>query len=123
MDAVGNGWVSEEEKDINGIGVGVDEHGFSIDLERTCKGLTGIGDETVRHLETVNVRLMFRKTTKRIACSVCRKTEKGDEQEQSGKRRPVIESANPPRRAVTCEQPATGHESQIEENEEHGGKE
>ena len=95
MDAVGNGWVIEEEKDINGIGVGVDEHGLSIDLERTCKRLTGIGDETVRHLETVNVRLMFRKTTKRIACSVCRKTEKGDEQEQSGKRRPVIESPNP----------------------------
>src|SRR5215469_5829068 len=123
MDAVGNGWVIEEEKNINGIGVGVDEHGFSINLERTRKGLTGIGHETVGHLEAVNVRLMFLKTANRIAGGVCRETEKGDEQEQSGKRRPVIESPNPPGRAETCKQPANGYESQIEENEKHGGKE
>ncbi len=55
VDAVRDSGVIVEEKDVNGIGVGVDEDVFAPNLELVSGGLAGVGKNAVSDLETVDI--------------------------------------------------------------------
>ena len=123
MDAVGDSRVIEEEEDVDGIGIGINENSFAVNLEGTCEGLTGIGDEAVADFETVNIGLVFLKAAERVAESTGGETENRNEEEKSWERGPIIQGTNAPSGAGTGEKPANGAIAQIKKNEEHRGKE
>ena len=123
MDAVGDSRVIEEEEDVDGIGVGINENSFAVNLEGTCEGLTSIGDEAVADFETVNIGLVFLKAAESVAESTSGETENRDEEEKSGERGPIMQGTNAPSGAGTGEKPANGAIAQIKKNEEHRGKE
>ena len=123
MDAVGNGGVIEEKEDVDGVGVGINEHGFSVNLEGTREGLAGIRDEAVADFETVNIGLVLLKAAESIAESTGSETENRDEEEKSWERGPIVKGANAPSGTGTGEKPADGAIAEIKKNEEHRSKE
>ena len=108
VDAVGYGGVVKEEEYVDGIGVGIDEDLLAEFLERDGTVLAGVGQDAVGDFEGVDVGLIFLEAAEGIEDGRSGETEKGDEQEQRGKRGPVIDSTKAPRGAVTCEKPVDG---------------
>ncbi len=76
MDAVGYRGVIEEQEDVDGIGVRVDENGFAVYLKRMREGLAGVRNDAMSDFKAINVRLVFRIAAEGIADDVGSETEK-----------------------------------------------
>src|SRR5262249_20780130 len=103
MDAVFDGRVVEEQKDVDGIGVGIDEDLFPEHLEGCGTFLAKIGDDAVRDFKAVDIGLVFKVAAVRIACGVCGESKKCDENAKRGKGGPVSDFADPPISGASCE--------------------
>lgn len=80
MDAVGDGGVVVEEKDINGVGVGVDENGFAPNLELVRGGLAGVGNDAMSDFETVDVGLILFKAADAVGDGIGKESKNGDQE-------------------------------------------
>ena len=86
MNSVFNCWMIKKQEYVHWIGIRVHEHLLAIHLKRSSTSLTGVGNNSVRNFQAVNIRLIFLIAAERVADGICCKTEKRDEQQQSGKR-------------------------------------
>src|SRR5260370_18305350 len=87
------------------------------------EGLARVGNDAVSDFEAVDVGLMFRIAAESVANGIGCETEKGQEQEKRGKRRPIVEGADTPGSAGAREKPTDGAVAAGEQNESHGGEE
>ena len=108
VDAVGYGGMVEEEEYVDGIRLGIDEDLLAEFLERDGAVLAGVGQDAVRDFEAVDVGLIFLEAAEGIQDGGGCETKKRDEQEQGGKRSPIIDSAKRPGIAVTGQKPIDG---------------
>src|SRR5258708_10574086 len=123
VDAVGNGGVIEEEKDVDRIGVGVDENGFAVDLEGARECLTRVRNDAVGDFEAVDIGLIFLIAAESIADDIGGETQESQEQEKRGEGGPIVERADSPGSAGAREEPADGAVAEIEKKENNrGGK-
>src|SRR5260370_82705 len=81
----------EEQEDVDGIGVRVDENGFAVYLEGMREGLAGVRNDAVSDFKAINIRLMFRIAAEGIADGIGGETEEGQEQEKLRKRGPIVD--------------------------------
>ena len=108
VDAVGYGGVVEEEEYVDGIGVGIDEDLLAVFLEGDGAVLAGVGENAVGDFKAVDVGLIFLEAAEGIEDGGRGETEKGDEQEQGGKRGPIIDATKRPGIAVAGQKPIDG---------------
>src|SRR5215468_7086054 len=108
MDAVFDRRVIEEQKDVHGIGIGIDEDLFAEHLEGRGAFLAGVGDDVVRDFEAVDVGLVLLITAIGVADSVCGKSKKSDEQDKRGKSGPIVNTAHRPTGAIANQKPTNG---------------
>ena len=80
MDAVGDGGVIVEKKDINGIGVGVDENVLAPNLELVRGGLARVGKDAVSDFETVDIGLILYKAAESIGDGIGKESKNGDQE-------------------------------------------
>jgi len=76
--------VIEKEKNVYWIRVGVNENGFTVNLEGAREGLAWFRDDAARDLEAIDIGLMFLKTAKSVADGVGGEAEKSEKQEKRG---------------------------------------
>src|SRR6202140_504842 len=74
VDAIRNGGMIIEKKDLYGIGLGINKNGFAEDLERVRAGLAGIGNDAVGDFQAVDVSLILLISAKGAAESICNET-------------------------------------------------
>src|SRR5258708_281666 len=87
------------------------------------EGLARVRNDAVGDFEAVDVGLVFRIAAEGVANGIGCETEKGQEQEKRGKRRPIVEGADTPGSAGAREKPTDGAVAEVEQNESHGGEE
>src|SRR5262249_5413432 len=100
MDAIFDGRVIEEEKDVHGIGIGIGKDLFAEHLEGSGTILARVGDDSVCDFEAVDVRLVFLIATVSVADGVCGESEESDEKKKCRESGPVSDFLNAPTSAA-----------------------
>lgn len=93
VDAIADGWMIEKENDLDGIGLGINEHGFTINLEGVRARLARIGNDAVRDFQTVDVRLILLIAAVGVTSNLGDQTEESHEQEKRRERSPIVKPA------------------------------
>ena len=78
VDAVGGGWVIVEEKDIDGIRVGIGEYVFAPLLKLVGGGLAGVGKDAVSDFQTVDIGLVLYIAAECIRSGIGEESKNGD---------------------------------------------
>src|SRR5215472_3494728 len=108
MNTVFHCGVVKEQEYIHRIGIRVHEYLLPKHLIRYGASLAGVGNNSVRNFQAVNVRLIFLIAAVGIADGICSETEKRDEKQQGRKSGPIPRFAHSPGVSPLREQPANG---------------
>ena len=93
MDTVGDRGVIEEKEYVDGMGIGVDQNGLTVNLKGTRGGLAGVRNNAVSNFEAVDIGLILLVAAEGIKDGLGQEKEQICEEKQCWKWRAQLEVA------------------------------